>query len=461
MIMVGSFRRIGESRFPRADSRQAATVYEWTSSQSGGRRPFRIRFLSPDQDGPRTFYVELILRDWTSGASGRFLDQACGHGYQVLCAINPVLKQLRAAFKLAQALFRNRTRGRNYIARKFESSIDFLDMASAPQPGVVIPGIDVSDVRRRRSEGVHDLARRVLRDTVGVGDQSANSMRGFHRVLHHLEQVARQSQTARSRPTHSPMLLPGDSSHPDPRCDALYQFALEWIDLTSDDMTVMGQAKSALIAERTTSDRWTDPLRDHDSVRHAIAKLFHAAKRKPSQFDYWLTNVREHRYLQLIGSSKCRILGRDQAAEQAQQIYCALLWLAHLIMARCYAGLMLNVYFDLCLHAEVKPSPEERWNFWERHLPRPYLGHLPLDFLGRHQLRWIARTLFPLLTTGEQQPAQYRPIPALLGLWGHLVRNRREADRLMKKQRSSHVQSYYAVDEMDDRDFRRRRVEEW
>jgi hypothetical protein len=370
------------------------------------------------------------------------------------------MKKHQLVYKLVTALYRNRNAGHLRIAREFACSLDFLDLVSDAQPGLVVPGSDTSTVRRRPGEGLHHLARRVIQDTIDRGAQSTEGApTGFTRILNYLEGIVSGLQSRRSRTPFASSSLLEELPSVHRHCDDLYRFALGRIDSSSDNMGTMTRVKSSIIGEPTMLADWTEPLRDHDRLRRAFASLLQAAKKfKACQFDRWLRNVREHRFLPLLGADCCRKLGKDEVAEQAQQIYCALLWLSYLGMARCYAALMLHVLVDLCLHSEVQPSEEERWLFLQRHFPRRHLGHLPLDFFGRHQLRWMIRTITPLLNLNVRQKEAYRAIPELLGLFGHMVRNRREADRRVKKQGSTRIHprgDRSEIDEMIYRSWRR------
>ncbi len=153
----------------------------------------------------------------------------------------------------------------------------------------------------------------------------------------------------------------------------------------------------------------------------------------PCEFDRWMKNVREHRYLTLVGGSRLKGRAREKAIIRAQRLYCALTWLAYEQMARCYGALMLDIYGHFCLRKDPEPSLEERWLFGQWHLPQLYLAGLPLDFLGRSQIRWVFRKLRKFWYGGVYDPDPYDEVTDLLGLFGTLVQDRREADRAWKK----------------------------
>ena len=161
--------------------------------------------------------------------------------------------------------------------------------------------------------------------------------------------------------------------------------------------------------------------------------LLNAARTKtPRAFDSWLAKVREHRYLALVGGTRLSGDAREEASAQAQRIYCALLWLAYQRMARCYAALMLLVSLDADLNEDLKLTAEERWLFRQWHFPQLYLAGLPLDFLGKAQLRWVIPRLHRLWANRVLEAEQYDVLTDLLGIYGALVLNRREADRREK-----------------------------
>src|SRR5262249_1741552 len=137
-------------------------------------------------------------------------------------------------------------------------------------------------------------------------------------------------------------------------------------------------------------------LQDPEVFKRVANKLWRATTRSTQDFDSWLKNLREHQYLSLVGGTKRRGDARESAAIQALRIYCTLLWMAYERMARCYGTLMMLVYLDFCLHSEQEPTPEEKWLFRQWHFPQLYLAGLPLDYLGKPQLRWIIRTLHAL-----------------------------------------------------------------
>lgn len=171
--------------------------------------------------------------------------------------------------------------------------------------------------------------------------------------------------------------------------------------------------------------------------------------------DTWLARTRQDRYIQLVQHGR-KLSGdrREDACRLAEKMFRVLLWYSYRMMAHCYGVLMTLISVDFSLNNRAgAPTEIEQVLFDLRNRQVDYLGGLPLAFLGRAQLRWIVRTLDTLeacLVQNDWQRYQtrwgsrtdaYADVAGLLGVFGGLVRKRREADRSVKagRDRPQHV----------------------
>jgi hypothetical protein len=170
--------------------------------------------------------------------------------------------------------------------------------------------------------------------------------------------------------------------------------------------------------------------------------------RSPRAFDRWLQNVRQHGYVRLLdGGARLKGEERDNARTQAERIFCQLLWMSYLLMARCYGALTLSIYLDFCLNGDLVPTLPEILLFRQLNFPQPYLAGLPLAFLPRAPFRWVGRGLLDVWHQELFAAEHYDIFTHLLGLHGALVRSRRAADRHRKAGR---VGCYAVIKEPDD-----------
>jgi hypothetical protein len=210
------------------------------------------------------------------------------------------------------------------------------------------------------------------------------------------------------------------------------------------------KVRDALIYNDASQDELIEACADEGAFTFFCGRVMQKAlepNMTVTKFDCWLQQIRQKSYLRLVsGGTQLRGDARDKAARRAHAMFCALSWASYLMMAHCYGVLMFLISQDLRSGSE-RCSPLEEWLFRMRHCQVDYLAGLPLAFLNPAQLQWIIRCLFRqenlLIESlhGEDRQeefdaakylGQYREIPELLGVFGHLVRERREADRRTK-----------------------------
>jgi hypothetical protein len=412
-------------------------VYQWTSGDQGNRAAFTVRFLSPDREPDiRRLFVEPLVWNWRGlnpgGAPGGFLDRACAEGYRVLTRYESHAPWQRDMYRIARALFQYRGAGHAHVGRRFNSAIDFADIRPGREPRIIVPVLcDADDSVTRRAGSPLALAQQLLGSVLGRPRGQGGTTVRFPEVRAAFESALRR-RPASPTPTGGRQVFPVHALPGRGTIDLVFTGGLErapgW-DLTP----VEEKVRSALICDPAAG---ADAL----SAEPDDAEILQAAKtirtavlgKRPSELRRWLKNVREHGYLPLIGLAQCRGDSRKLAAARAGRIANVLFWLSYKLMGRCFGALMLKAFSDLCEHATFSTSWEERWLFHQMHFPQLHLACLPLDFLGREQLRWIMPTLHDLWARGITEPEAYDAVADLLGYYGDLVRERRAADRQRK-----------------------------
>src|SRR5262245_44371770 len=128
--MVGRFRRVGDAEFPGGGHVKCG-VYEWSPGDPKKHGAFRIRFLSPDEPGPRIYYVEPLLRLWVTGRRTCFLERACEYGHRVLTGLEPSSANDRDVYEFHSALFRSRDKGHGRVGRRFNEARDFAALGES------------------------------------------------------------------------------------------------------------------------------------------------------------------------------------------------------------------------------------------------------------------------------------------------------------------------------------------
>jgi hypothetical protein len=190
------------------------------------------------------------------------------------------------------------------------------------------------------------------------------------------------------------------------------------------------KVRSALIYGPTSAAEYVDACND-SCFGTAEAQLVKAAARanSPKDFDRWVTNVRQHKYLQLVGGTRLRGPAREDAARRGRALYCALLCKSYRLASQCYGALMGVVLAAMVRRPGVEMGDAEVWLFAQRHFPQVHFAGLPFDFLERPQLQWVLHTLHGLWAGEVVNPEEYDVVTTLLGLQGDVTRARRKADR--------------------------------
>jgi hypothetical protein len=436
-IVAGRFVRVGDAPYPTGDGTPRCGVYEWAPGGPKQNGEFRIRFLSPDGEaGPRTYYVESLLRLWLQNEPTPFLEEACAFGYEVLAEIDPPSAGDRDGYELCQALFRNRHEGHARVGQQFGSAVDFVDCGPGGPPRLLTPGFGEDAAERVTATGVtvHREADRLLREALGqVGKGTAGKRSGaLSRVLAAYERLLEvPPPPEREGDGRASYCFPIDEMPGRGKVDLLFTDGLirgaPWKSESATD-----RVRSSLIYGRLTVKDQEAAVQDPDFKRF-VRKFGESVQARDGRaFDEWLKNVQQHGYLSLVGGSGLKGTAREEAADRARRFYSLLMWMAYERMSRCYGALMLLVYVDFCLAGEGERGPEEKWLFRQWHFPQLHLAALPLDFLGRPQLRWVILALHRLWWGRVVAPERYDVVTDLLGVYGALVRERREADRRRK-----------------------------
>jgi hypothetical protein len=439
----GQFRKVDEAPFPAGDGSVKSSVYEWELPNPERFGKLQIRFLSPDgQEGLRGYYVEPVLRYWLKGEATDFFERACACGHRILSFFEKKLHMERPGcenqYRLHRALFRNRNRGHLGVGRLFNTALDFVDLSPGNAASVIAPGLgaEFRPEHQRRRHTASTLANELMREALknaGVPLPRKNC-RLVDVLAAYEPMVIRPGRPETVRePGISPLppveSWPGRTGFDRFFLDGLIGRSTPW-----DRATAVANVASALIHGPTSVEDRVQAEKDVEAWRGMVRRLLRQLDtRSPRKFDEWLKNVREHGYLPLVGGTRLAGRERDEAAAQAERMFCVLMWDTYAGMARCYGALMWIVHIHFQIRRDPAPSLEERWLFRQWHFPQVYLAGLPLDFLEKPQLRWVIRPLRKLWDALIVEPDAYDRFTRLLGLYGALVRERRVADRNRKR----------------------------
>lgn len=430
-VRVGTVSFLGNEHIPSG-------IFEWRPFNAKRHGKFKIRFVSPDEEpAPRKYYIEPLLDAQLDGKTTAFLDAACHHGYKILSVLEQHTPEDRDFYRLARAIFRNRDAGHSRITREFKSVLDFVEFSPGKSSVLIVPGLDGGTIRSdsHGGKGVQQRAREFMKSALDLTDiVPAKKPRGFSDVLTAIERMVRGTSTQDLR-----QLLESGISFPldklPGRGDLDLLFTDGWLLRTPqwNWQQTKQKVRSALIYEPDFEAGQKGALVDEE-ILSAVRRLDQALSdlRNPRDFDRWLTGVREHGYLSLIRGTNLKGERKKAASRRANRIFCDLTWMSYELMARCYGALMLIVFLDFCVSAEREPSPEERKLFRQMHFPQIILAGLPLDFLNRPQLRWVARTLQDCWCDEDFGLKHSQDVSDLLGVFGVVVRERRHSDRTRK-----------------------------
>ena len=449
--MSGQFQRIGNTVFPGAEPEIPCGLYEWRWTISEEIGEFSIRFICPEGAGQlRQYFVEPVLGAWAKKnekkreESDAFLARACEVGYEIVAALNDHGPEQRHAYRLAALLFRNRNVGHMAVTREFKAAADFFDFSNPKNPVLLLPGLGVNQTERQwAGTEAPGTSRQWLGEAVGKlreemaaqGEELPQVTLNFPGVLDVLDRLfSREVPKEASNPT--PLVcIDGRES----------EFILPLLGPQTDFGRIEGTIADCLIYGPTEFSENLGVLAAHPEqrgylVRQLAQKLLEPGA-TPEKLDAWLKRVKSDGYLQLIegGRNIEDEDDREEARELASQMMGAMTWCAYRMMGYCYGALMEVVAEDL----EQNGLTElEGLIFRVEHCQIDLLAGLPLDFLGRAQLRWIVdkwQDLLLAVVRNYPQPGGRDASDALLKatmrleLFAYLLRQRRDADRRTKQ----------------------------
>ncbi len=431
-LAYGRFLRVEDGTFPQ--SRIMAGTYEWQSPPHL-QPAFTIRFISPDgEPAPRDYHVQPLLEHWFDDAPTAFLEDACARGYQLLSAMEKHTKEKQDLYRAHLALFRNRHAGHVGMGRRFRHPTDFVDLSNPQDPGLLLLGLEPSEPPAPGPRGsAHKTARELLRAALPRPSADSRGERGrlSSAPIRFAEDLVKASFARGPQTTglHSALMLPLTEAGEVARA---LRFGTLRRSRSWDAAKAEAKVRGALIYGLTSEEEYAVAIKD-DCYVEAEARIVDAASaRSPEEFDHWLKNVREHKYLQLLGCAHRKGKAKEDAACRARAIYCALLWKSYQLMSQCYGMLMYFVAQAMCSPG-VAPEDLEVWLFSQRHFPYVHFAGLPFDFLEKPQFRWISRALHELWRDLVVDPQAYDTITNLLGIYGDLARDRRTADKGVKE----------------------------
>jgi hypothetical protein len=372
---------------------------------------FTVPFICPKgQAGLRHYHVQTLQEYWSECTPTSFLEEACNCGYQLVKHSEEHSKDQEKLYHAHLALFRNRQAGDVGIKRQFKTAVDFLDMSSPHEPRLIVPGLEPRNPLPNSLKGtVSPAARWLLR----------NALR------HHLPGSAESKETLANLTIKYLQEMAQSGCHQHVRVKRQEHSSLHM-------QMVEAHVRNALMSGPASREEYEEAIRD-DAFNEAEARIVRAAQKKsPKDFDRWLTNLREHGYLQLLGGTRLTGVAREETARRAKDIYCALLWKSYRLMGQCYGVLMHMICEALCACSDDQPDDAEIWLFEQRHFPQVYLAGLPLDFLEEPQLALVSPVLDRLWQDQSLDLDGYQGVTNLLGYYGELVRERRTADKNCK-----------------------------
>ena len=455
--MSGQFLRIDDTVFPDAKPEIPCGLYEWRGvfEEIG---EFSIRFICPEGAGQfRQFFVEPVVVAWAKKdekkreESDAFLARACEVGYEIVAVLNDHGPEQRQAYRLAAWLFRNRNVGHMAVNREFKSAADFFDFSNPKNPVLLLPGLGVNQSERQwAGTEAPGTARQLLAEVIEKvrermamqGEELPAVTLNFSGILDLYDRLLHREEPGQVTNPRPLVYIDGRES----------EFILPLLGSQTDFGRIEGTVADCLIYGPTEFSENLEVLAAHPEeyqylVRQLSKKMLEPGM-TPEKLDAWLKRIRSDGYLQLIegGRNIEDEDDREEARELASQMMSAMTWCANRMMGYCYGALMEVVAEDLEQNGRL--SPLEGLVFRLEHCQNDLLAGLPLDFLGRAQLRWIIdkwRDLLVAVIRNYPQPCGRDASDAVLTatmrleLFAYLLRQRRDADRLTKRARARSI----------------------
>jgi hypothetical protein len=379
-------------------------------------------------------------------SNSRFLERACACGYKILCKLESHAAEVGLAYRLFQAIFRNRQLGHFPVTRGFENLWDFFEFdARRRRVTLLTPGYSTEQTEMRGGESPKATAVRQILSTFPPGTGASPS--GIIKAL-------QQAATVRVGKVQGgePSVVRIDCLPNRGVVDLAMVDGLERpdIDLYGNFRKVCGALIDGpcYIDEERTMKGTEEGEEKKDEAYEAEVRRFRKAyshflrrmtnamsQRSASDFDQWLRVECQHGFRRLIGHEYDAVDAEWRCYPELtpRTMFRLLLWTSSQMVARCYGALMLVAWLDFANNPQLHPSPAEQVLFRQLHAPQLYLAGLPLAFLGRPQLRWIASPLLDLWNREAFEPNAYDPLTDLLGIYGILAESRRLADRRLKQ----------------------------
>ena len=334
-----SIRRLGDGRF-LGDPNVPCRVYEWSVPNSKKFGSFKIKFVSPEEDGPRRFFAERVLRAWDKPKQNSvFLENACRCGNKILAALDQVASGQQESFPVLLAMFRNRNEGHESVTRSFSSLLDFSGGASSDsRPELVVPGFNSESAKWHGTHRatVYNLTKDWLKQ-FGGSPESVNA----NAVIETLQDHSVGDWADRMGDDLQPKLfrldeLVGRSQFDLFFTDGVWRFSdFDW------DLAIERVRKALIYGPCTAAD--SRAAFDDPEFRFFASRISEKAKtRSVADFSKWLRNHRQQGFVKLLPSGQ-RLDGEKKVArERARRMFCALLWQSYQEMARCYGALMFE-----------------------------------------------------------------------------------------------------------------------
>lgn len=431
--MNGQFSHLGRQPFP-LDKTIECDYFEWACPREFGR--FKIRFLCPVNEQPRRFFLESFLRDLTADRPSSFVDRACACGSKICAKIERDAGISDRYDKLWKAVFRHRNAGHVRVTRSFRHPADFICYQNG-QPELIIPAPSTSAKMQTGSQrtgrtGKSTVFSEILREF----SPEEKSRYTANDLIRCLQEWMMSSSTA----------LPKGNERRLGLLDGVDTTGL-WDHVTVDGIggevdpeefdSLCRMIAASLINSPSVNDDFALARGHLDEVWNFAARIHDKLEscHKESEFDQWFKNQREHGFHRLLNHAWKRQLGQREAQLQiGKAFHRVLLWSSYCRMAHNWGLLMLIAWMDFCSDNRIQPDSVEQMLFRRMHAPQYQLAGLPIAFFSPAQLHFVAE---PLINTWQTEslhnPSAYLPIAHLLAFYGLANSERREADRVHKR----------------------------